>query len=149
MQSPPNTSFRLPANAHIVAELHLSSGKNDSTENGKVGLYFSEGASANTISDLTVPQGTASGKDRFRSEVAVTKDTRVVAIRVDPQTATRSVEVAERSTNGETRVLLFAKDFSADWPSPFIFKTPFALRHGSALVATSHGSPVKVTLSRY
>jgi hypothetical protein len=72
-----------------------------------------------------------------------------VAIRLDPPTAARSVEVSEHTTNGETRVLLFAKDFAADWPTPFIFKTPFLLRRGSAVTVTSYGSPVKVTLSRY
>ena len=149
MQAPPNTAFRLPANAHIMAEVHLANAKNDSTENGQIGLYFSDGPTTNTISDLTVPQGAVSLHNRFRSEVTIAKDTHVVAIRLDPSNAARSVEVSEHLSNGQTRVLLFAKDFSADWPSPLIFKTPFLLRRGSVLTVTSYGSPIKVTLSRY
>ncbi len=148
IEAPPNAAFRLPANAHIVAELHLANA-NGSMEKGQIGLHLSEGPAVNTISDLTVPQGAVSREDRFRSEVTVMKDTHVVAIRLEPSSAARSVEVSERTANGQTRVLLFAKDFAADWPSPFILKMPSLLRRGSALTVTSYGSPVKVTLSRY
>jgi len=37
-------------------------------------------------------------------------------------------------------VLLFAKDFSSTWPTPFVFAEPIVLRRGATLSATAYGS---------
>jgi hypothetical protein len=119
------------------------------TDRGKIGLLFPDKPAANTISDLMVSTGNATGAGRFRAEVALPRDTRLIALRFEPPVGVKSVEVSERMPNGQTRELLFAKDFSSDWPSPFIFKESVLLRRGSLLTVTSYGSPVRLIASRY
>jgi hypothetical protein len=149
MEAPRNTAYRLPAGSHIQAEVYYRSAKASVTDRGKIGLLFQDKPAANTISDLTVSTGNATGDGRFRAEVALLRETRLIALRLESPAGVKSVEVVERRSDGQTRELLFAKDFSSDWPSPFIFKEPILLRRGSVLNVTSYGSPVKVIASRY
>jgi hypothetical protein len=149
MEAPRNTAYHLPAGSHIQAEVYYRSAKASVTDRGKIGLFFQDKPASNTISDLTLSTGNATGDGRFRAEVALPRDTRLIALRLEPPVGAKSLEVSERKTDGQTRELLFAKDFSSDWPSPFIFKGPVLLRRGSVLTVTSYGSPVKLIASRY
>jgi hypothetical protein len=149
MEAPRNTAYRVPAGSHILAKIYYRSEKVKVTDGGEIGLFFRDKPVPGAISDLTLSTSSASGDGRFRSEVPLTRDTHIVALRLDPPAVAKTVEVSERKTDGQTRVLLFAKDFSSDWPSPFIFKEPVLLRRGSVLSVTSYGSPVKLTASRY
>jgi hypothetical protein len=51
--------------------------------------------------------------------------------------------------DGGTDVLLFAKDFQSDWPTPYIFKEPVLLRRGTVVTVTANGGTAKVTMSKY
>jgi hypothetical protein len=94
------------------------------------------------VSDLTleahgeVPAGATS--QRFRSETRLADDTYVIALRPEISPGVKSIEVSARKPDGGTEVLLFAKDFPADWPSPYILKTPLAIPRGSRLSATAY-----------
>jgi hypothetical protein len=147
MEAPRNTAYRLPVGSHILAEIYYRGAKASVPDRGKIGLYFQDKPAANTISDLTLDSVPRDG--RFHAEIAMTRDTHIIALRLDPPSAAKSVEVSERRTDGQTRELLFAKDFSSDWPSPFIFKQPVLIRRGSVLTVTSYGSPIRLTASRY
>ena len=149
IEAPTNTVYRLPGGSHILAEIYYRGAKASVTDGGKIGLYFQDKPASNTLSDLTLSQGDQPTSGRYRAEISLPRDTHIVALRLDPPSAAKSVEVSERRIDGQTRELLFAKDFSSDWPSPFIFKQPVLLRRGSVLTVTSYGRPVKVTASRY
>ena len=148
VEAPAGAAFRLPAGSHIVAEIHYQAAKDRVVERGTLGLFFADKPAPQTISDLTLEAKAAAG-NRFRAETRLTADTRAVMVRAEMTPEVKSIEVAARKLDGGTDVLLFAKDFPADWPTPFIFKDAVLLRRGTVLSVTAHGGPVKLTLSRY
>lgn len=148
-EAPSNTSYPLAAGAHIVAEIHYRSAKERVVEHGSIGLFFADRPTLNTISDLVLDAKATARADRFHAETMLAAETRALALRIEPGPGVKSVEVRERRSDGSTQVLLFAKDISADWPTPFILKDPVTLRRGSTLSVTAYSGPVKVTLSRY
>jgi hypothetical protein len=149
METPANTAYRLPAGAHVVAEIYYRDAKQRVTDRGTLGLYFADKPSPNTISDFVLDAKTPTQGTRFRAEVTLPADTHAVALRVESAPGVKSIEVDERKANGQTEVLLFAKDVPEDWPTPYIFKTPVLLHRGSVLSVTSYSGPVKLTISRY
>jgi hypothetical protein len=148
-EAPANASYRLPAGAHILAEVHYRSAKDRVVAGGSLGLFFSDKPAVNTITDVVLDAKPTERPGRFHAEASLTADTHPIGFRIELVSAVRSVEVDERSADGATRVLLFAKDISPDWPTPFILKDPITLRRGSILTVTSYSGPVKLTMSRY
>jgi hypothetical protein len=148
-EAAPNTSYRLPAGGHLVAEIYYRSAKERVTDRGTLGLYFADKPAPATISDLLLEAKPAGREGRFHAEVTIPADTRAIAIRTEPAAGVKSIEVSERRANGGTQVLLFAKDISVEWPAPYIFKSPVLLRRGSIVSVTSYSGPVKVTVSKY
>jgi len=149
IEAPAVAAFRLPAGSHIVAEIHYQPAKQRVEERGSLGLFFADKPAPNTISDLVLDAKTASLGNRFRAEVRLSADMHAVALRPEIGAGVKSIEVSARNLEGGTEVLLFAKDFPADWPTPYIFKDPVLVRRGATLSITSHGGPVKLTVSRY
>jgi hypothetical protein len=149
VEAPANASYRLPAGAHVVAEIHYRSAKERIVEHGTLGLFFADKPAPNTLSDLVIDAKTASRADRFRAEVTLPADMHAAALRIEPAAGLKSVEVSERRADGTTQVLLFAKDLPADWPTPYIFKDPLLLRRGSVLSVTAYSGPVRLTVSRF
>jgi hypothetical protein len=149
IEAPTAAAFRIPAGAHVVAEIHYQSAKERVVERGTLGLFFSDKPAAGAISDLVLDAKTASSTSRFRAETRLAADTRAIALRAEIGAGVKSIEVSARRIDGGTDVLLFAKDFAVDWPTPFIFKEPVVLRRGTTLSVTAYGGPVKLTVSRY
>jgi hypothetical protein len=148
-EAPPNSAYRLPAGAHVVAEIHYRNVKERFVDRSTLGLYFADKPAPNTISDIVLDAKTAARSERFHAELTLPADNHALAIRIEPAQGTKSVEVDERKIDGGTQVLLFARDIPEDWPTPYIFKNPVLLHRGSVLLVTSHSGPVKVTVSRY
>ena len=142
MRLPKGAAYRLPAGAHVVAEIHYRGAKERAADRGTLGLFFADPSSSAVVSDLTLEAHgeTAAGvaSQRFYSETRLADDTNVIALRPELSTGAKSIEVSARKPDGETDVLLFAKDFSADWPSPYILKTPVAIPRGSRLSASAY-----------
>jgi hypothetical protein len=147
-EAPSNTSYRLPAGSHIVADIHYRGARDRVVERGTVGLFFAD-KPALTISDLVLDAKTPGRGDPYRAETLLAADTHAIALRIEPAAGVKSVEVDERRADGSTQVLLFAKDIPADWPTPFLLKDSVTLRRGSILSVTAYAGPVKLTLSRY
>lgn len=129
MSLPSGRVFALPAGAHIVADVQYKGAP--PADQGEIGLHFAEGRAM--AADLLLP-------------AKVTAATTIVALRVEPSAGTKSVEVSARKPNGATEILLFAKEFSLEWPTPFILKSPVALPAGTELRVTG---TARVTASRY
>jgi len=149
VEAPANAAYRLPAGAHVVAEIYYRSAKERVTERGTLGLYFADKPAPNSLSDLVLDAKTATPGTKFHAELTLPADTHAAALRVESAPGVKSVEVDERRTDGRTEVLLFARDMPEDWPTPYLFKTPVLLHRGSVLSVTSHSGPVKLTVSRY
>jgi len=148
MEWPAEAAVRLPAGSHIQAEIHYQSAKDPIVDRGTLGLFFADKPAPGTISNVVLEAKTAVA-DRFRAETRLPADTHAVAFRAEMASGVKSIEVSARSLDGGTDVLLFAKDFPADWPTPYILKAPVLLRRGTVVSVTAYGGTIKLTMSRY
>ena len=139
---PSTAVYRLPAGAHVAAEIHYRSADRQVVDRGRLGLFFDARAATQAVSDLvleasaTAPPNAAA--TRVRAEQVLAADTDVIALRPELLAGIKSVEVAARRPDGGTDVLLFAKDIPLDWPTPYILARPFRLRQGTTLSATAY-----------
>ena len=132
---PEGVVFRLPAGSHVVADIHYQHIKDRIVDRGRLGIVFdTRGAKATTASDLALDL------KGLRAETTLSADTTVLAL--DPEMAPEitSLEVKARRADGGTDVLLFAKDFSPKWPTPFVLAEPILLRRGTVLSAIAHAN---------
>ena len=153
VQLPAGAAYRLPAGSHIVAEVHYRGTNEQVVERGTLGVYFADQATPHAVSDLVL-EAKDEGGGKLRAETRLAADTYAWALRPEIPGGVRSIEVSARAPNGGTDVLLFAKDFPADWPTPFVFATPVLLRRGTILSVTAYGGPtlpgkLRLTVSRY
>jgi len=149
IELPDSTAFRLPSGSHIRAEIHYQAATERVVERGTLGLFFANKPAPNSASDLVLEAKPEAAGNRFRAEVRLPVDTHAFALRPEIQSGVKSIEVSAKRLDGGTEVLLFAKDFAPDWPTPYIFKEPVLLRRGTLLTLTAYGGPVKLTVSRY
>jgi hypothetical protein len=158
---PEGAAVRLPPGAHIVAEIHFRGAKERVVEHGTLGLYFAD-RPQNTVSDLVLEaKGEVSPRvtgQKLRAEVRLTADTSALALRPEIMGGLTSLEVSARKPDGGTEILLFAKDVSIEWPTPYIFKEPVRLPRGTVLSVTAYytnpaATPqpgwIRLTISRY
>ncbi|MBV8843327.1 MAG: hypothetical protein JO307_11005 [Bryobacterales bacterium] len=144
MTLPKGVAYRLPAGAHVVAEINYRGAQERAVDRGTLGLFFAGSSSSNTASDLVldakgaVPAGAQS--QRFHAEQRLAEDTYAAALRPELLPGANSVEVSARRPDGGTQVLLFAKDVPADWPSPYILREPVVILKGSILAVTAYYS---------
>jgi len=150
---PAGSAYRLPAGAHIAAEIHYQSAEEPVTERGTLGLFLADAPPSRLVRDLVLEsKGTVPARamaKRFRAESVLAADTSALAVWPVISDGLRTIELSARTPDGGTQVLLFAKDISMDWPTPFVFKEPVRLRRGSVLVATAYyGNPTPEALTR-
>jgi hypothetical protein len=159
---PAGAALRFPAGSHIVAEIHYRGTAERVVEHGTLGLFFADQAALGRVSDLVLEaNGEVAGgaaAQRVHAETRVAEDTYALALRTEITPGVKSIEVAARSPDGGTEILLFAKDLPMDWPTPYIFKEPVLLRRGtrlSVVASCANGGPaprpggIRLTVSRY
>jgi len=159
---PKGATWRLPAGSHIIAEIYYRGTKEQVIESGTLGLFFADQASPTSVSDLVleakgeVPP--AAEAHKFRAATRLPADTYALALRPEILPGVKSVEVSARNLDGGTEVLLFAKDFQMDWPTPYVFKEPVVLPRGAELSVTAYYSNagaaaqaggIRLTVSEY
>ena len=137
---PGGIAFRLPAGAHIAAEIHYYGTSEPVTDRGSLGLYFSVQPKPRAVTSLAleaqVPDSTP-GAARKAAMVLV-EDTNVLALQPQLLPGVESIEVAARKPDGATRVLLFVRDIPLDWPTPYVFARPVSLVKGTRLSVIEH-----------
>lgn len=158
MSLPEGVSYLLPAGSHIVAEIHHLNATEPVVERGTLGLFFDDdarspekrgttsfskarkmGQTPFSVSDVVLEaKGGVRTSQKRRAATRLARDTYIFALRPEVQTGISSIEVSARSPSGGTQVLLFAKDLSMDWPTPFVFKEPVLLRRGTELSVTGY-----------
>jgi len=147
VELPRGLSYRVPAGAHLVASIQGTSG-------GEVGLLFDSTPGGQTVFDLIVEArgpstSLGASSSRLHGETTLGEDTTLLALRPDLIKGIASIEVSARMPDGGTQVLLFAKDFQPEWPTPFVFAEPVKLRRGAIIAITAYGSAMalKTTIS--
>jgi hypothetical protein len=159
---PAGVAFALPAGAHIAAEIHYQHVNEPVVDRGTIGLVFTDAVNLLAPADLVLAatNGAPAGEvtTRAHAQTVLGADTALLALRPELGTGVKTVEVSARRPDGRTEVLLFAKDFQLDWPTPFVFADPVALPRGTTLSVTAYytkgGAPtsstgVRVTVSGY
>ena len=140
---PDGVVFRVPAGSHIAAEIHYQHTRERVVDRGRLGVFFGAGAARAASELVLVVKGS-------RAETTMTAATTLLALRPELPPDVKSLEVKARRPDGGTDVLLFAKDFSPRWPTPFVFAEPVVLRRGTVLSVIVHGdspaSPARVRL---
>lgn len=155
MQLPDEAAYTVPAGAHVVAEIHYRGAGEAVVEQGQLGLSFAEAAAPHAVSDLVLNALPAGAAGRLRAETRLAADTRALALRPEMRGDIQSIEVSARRADGGTDILLFARDFDASWPTPFIFSEPVLLRRGTTLAVTAYGTAtasqpsLRLTVSGY
>jgi hypothetical protein len=144
MKLPQRTAYRLPAGAHLVAEIHYQQGSERLVGRGKVGFFFESTRPANVVSDLVIDAmrdaASNSGSQRFHAQTSFADGATLLALRPEVEAGVTSVEVSARRPDGGTDVLLFAKDIPVDWPTPYVLAEPVAVRRGTTLSVTAYRS---------
>ena len=135
-------------------ELHYGAGKEPVTDVGTVGLFRAQGASA-PVSDLVVTARSTPGRSRVRRGSArLASDATIWALAPEIPSGTQSMELSARQPDGSTEVLLLVERPSADWPTPYVFKSPVRIPRGTELrfaLETDGPSPApaRLVISRY
>ena len=150
---PKGATYRLPAGSHIVAEIHYKAAKERIIDRGTLGVYFADQPAPPSVVKDLVLEAKIGSQERFHASARIAADTCALALRPEVGPGAKSVEVSARKPDGTTEILLFAKDFAQDWPSPYIFKDPVALPKGTELFVTAYYSGgaggVRLTMSAY
>jgi hypothetical protein len=149
MTLPKGKAYRLPAGAHIIADILYKDGTPGDATPGQLGLHFAAAPASNLPSDVVLETGPVSSNTSRATSVLVS-DSTILALLPTLAPETQSIEVSARKPNGTTEVLLFAKDLRAEWPTPYILKTPAALPAGTIIMLTARGqAKAKLTITRY
>ncbi len=165
---PQDASFRLPAGARLVVELHYRGRDREVEDRSALALFLARegGAPASQLVVNTAPIAGTAGTTRRRGESAVRDDVRVWAIfphapasldagSLDPYAdpaGAPSLEVTARRPDGSVEVLLWIPRQRHDWPTPYVLRTPVDLPAGTTVVVTStapraDGTPPSTTVT--
>lgn len=147
---PEGAAYRLPPRARIVADIHYRGTSEQAIDRSTLGVFFvsnlesrSQNREIKPATDLVV-----------ENQIRLTRETRVWAIQPEDIAGVSRLEVSARRPDGGTDVLLALTDPSAEWPTPYLLKTPRVLQRGTEVfvVARSAKAPprqVRVRLSSY
>jgi hypothetical protein len=164
MSLPADTGFHVPAGGHVVAEIHYRGSNQPITDAGSLGVYFTDKAVIATPQDVTVeaapvaarPGANAGGMAKFEGARRLDTDTTILAINPDVPHGVNSFSVSARQPNGVVKPVLLVRDALAEWPTPYIPKTPLQYPKGTEFLVAyqfdpSAGTPaperMKLTLS--
>jgi hypothetical protein len=157
-QLPAGVSYRLPAGAHIVAEIHYRGANESVVDRGTLGLYFADQPGFNMAPDLTLEMKPQSGAapQKIQAVTRLTADTYALSLLPEIAPGMTSIEVSARKPDGSREILLFAKDLPTDWPTPYVLANPVLLPKGTDLIATAYTTAalppigsVRLTVSSY
>jgi len=151
---PPGVAFRLPAGARISVELHYAAGTDAVADVGTFGLFLARGPSAAPADLVVTARGTTVRPGVRRGSVRLASDATIWALAPEIPPGTQSLELSARRPDGSTQVLLLAERPSADWPTPFVFKSPVRLARGTELrfaleTDARSTAPARLFISRY
>ena len=159
VNAPPGAAFHLPANARVVAELHYRGTTETVSDRGTLGLTFESAGATRAVSDIALrPVSSTRGSGASRVQRARTRlaaSTAVWALVPGVDEGLASLQIAARTPDGSTTILLLTKNPPADWPTPYILARPVSLPAGTELSASAHyraaapAVPLSLRISRF
>jgi hypothetical protein len=139
---PADTAIQLPAGAHVVADIQYRGAGYQTLPGGSLGVFLAAASAVRTAREIVLEAQSSAGpvSGRRRGETTLTGDLEALAIQIGRVDDLESLEITARSPDGRADVLLYAKDFPTEWPTPYIMKTPVLLRRGTRLSAITYGN---------
>ena len=141
---PEGVAYRLSAGAKIAAEIRYAATSEGAVAGGRLGLFFAadSGTEPSIPTELVLEArddvpGLATGL-RLHAEARVDGEARVLSLLPQLDPGAQSIEVSVRRPDGGTDVLLFAKDLSEEWPTPYVMGEPVLVPAGSVIRATAY-----------
>lgn len=144
MALPEGVAYRLAPGTRVTAEIRYAASSEEVVDDGALGLHFASDPEAQPIepSDLVLEaRDVAPGPGpprRLQAEARIDEETRVLSVLPELEPGTRSLEVSVRRSDGGTDILMFAKDFSLEWPTPYVMSEPVLVPAASSLRATAY-----------
>jgi hypothetical protein len=142
---PAGLAIRVPARANIVMQVYLQPLAIDSSEDGRLAIYFSKPADRRAIVPIAVPPayGIATGLSipagdpnyKFTQTFTLPIAVEAVGARAQANNLAREMTLtaATPPPKGTTRGLLNVSPWNPDWPESYFFATPVRLPAGSTL----------------
>jgi hypothetical protein len=121
---PAGLMYRLPAGSRVVADIHYRGTTERVEDRGTLGFFFADRAATRAASAFVIAAGTTT---------RMSADASVWALQPQLAAGVTSIEVSARRPDGGTDILLFARNPSVEWPTPFILEKPRLLRRGTRL----------------
>jgi hypothetical protein len=124
------------------------------TDVGTFGLFLARRASATPADLVVTARSTPARPGVRRSSVRLASDMTIWALAPEIPPGTQSLELSARRPDGSTQVLLLVERPSADWPTPFVLKSPVRLARGTQLrfaleMDARSIAPARLVISRY
>jgi hypothetical protein len=147
---PDDVAYRLPVQSRIVVDIYYRGTSEQATDRSTLGVFFMSNPESRTPN----PEIKAATDLVVDSRVRLTRDMRVWAIQPEIVSGLSTLEVSARRPDGGTEVLLALTDPSAEWPTPYLLKTPKLLSRGTEVFVVARSTKaqsrqVRVRLSRY
>jgi len=160
VELPAGLAYRLPAGAHLAAEIHYFGATRTLSAHGSLGLYFMQQPSSRVLADQVLnarPAPATRDAHVLAATLELNEATNILALEPQLRAGLQSIEIGARKPDGTTQVLLFARDIPLQWPTPYVFRKPVALSEGTRLSVIEHyaanvalpDTGVAVTLSTY
>jgi len=139
---PEGTAVRVPAGAHLVAELHLRGASEPAEAGGTIGLGFAQRTPSLCATGVRLtadgPAETSPRGSRVRATSTIARDTTLLAVVPTLPPSATSLEVAVRPPGGPMEVVLLVRGVAHEWPTPYIYREPIPLPAGTELSMASY-----------
>lgn len=140
-----SAAFVIPARARLVVEVGYVGGEATATDESQIGFYTGAGSGTGTASSdsfaapaVTVAAGASPA--RTRGEWLWPETSALQAVWIDPIAGVTSLELSAYLPDGSVRPLLWLREPSAVWPSPYVYEDPVPLPKGAKLRVTAYVS---------
>jgi len=101
-------------------------------------VTFADDRATRDISDLVIMGEPTSRRATLRGRSRLGADTYFWALQPRIAPGLTSIQVSARRPDGRTEILLFARDISTEWPTPYLLDRPVLLPRGTELTVSTH-----------
>ena len=143
LQLPKGVGIKVAAGSRIAVDLVREPATPKAGARAELGLYMPDGP-VRATSDIVLKPDVARLRDtrgRVQTEHTLPVSRSLLGVRVQMSAGGRSIELRARRPDGGTEPLLWIRNFSQQWQSPYVFKRPVALPAGSVIQAAAYFDP--------
>jgi hypothetical protein len=140
---PAGAAVPLAADAKLTLEIGYRGNMEDGSGAGELGLYFTDGKPARTVSSIAIAAAAVNvapgrTRERVRAETVIKTAADVTALWPRPGTGAQSFEVTAIKPDGSVQPLLWLNAYRGEWPTSYVLKEAAGLPAGTRLVMTAY-----------